>query len=334
MAKIYYEDDADISLLDGKTIGIVGYGSQGHAHALNLHDNGQTVIVGLHTESKTRSKVIADELEVTDVDDLAKRSDIIMMLIPDHLQAGIYRDSIEPYLDSGKMLMWAHGFAIHYRQIVPPPHVDVAMIAPKAPGHRMRESFVDGIGVPALVAVHQNPSGQAKNNALAYSKGVGSTKAGVLETTFREETETDLFGEQSVLCGGVTSLIKAGFDTLVEAGYDPDIAYFECLHELKLIVDLIHQGGLKYMRYSVSDTAEYGDYSRGSRVIDSHVKENMKAVLKEVQDGTFAQEWISENEEGRKHFLQTRDSENVHTIEEVGEKLRSMMTWLNTPTNK
>ena len=331
MANIYYDKDADLSLLSRKTIGIIGYGSQGHAHALNLKDNGQKVMVGLYPGSKSREKAQREGLEVADVIEVAKRADVITLLIPDHIQAGVYRESVAPYLNPGKTLMFAHGFVIHYRQVVPPAEVDVAMVAPKAPGHRMREMFVEGIGVPSLLAVHQDASGRAKETALAYARGIGSTKAGVLETTFREETETDLFGEQTVLCGGVTSLIKAGFETLVEAGYDPEIAYFECLHELKLIVDLIQQGGLGYMRYSVSDTAEYGDYSRGKRVIDDHVRENMRKVLAEVQDGTFAQEWIAENEEGRKRFLQMREDDNIHPIEEMGKKLRAMMPWLKPP---
>ena len=331
MAKIYYDKDADLSILDGKTIGIIGYGSQGHAHALNLKDNGQMVMVGLYPGSKSREKASKEGLRVADVDQVVKLSDVIVMLIPDHLMAGVYRDSVKPYLNSSKTLGFAHGFVIHYRQVVPPAGVDVMMVAPKAPGHRMREMFVDGISVPSLLAVHQDATGHAKDTALAYAKGIGSTNAGVLETTFREETETDLFGEQTVLCGGVTSLVKAGFETLVEAGYDPEIAYFECLHELKLIVDLIQQGGLGYMRYSVSDTAEYGDYSRGSRVIDEHVRENMRKVLTQIQDGTFAKEWISENDEGRKRFLQMRKEENIHPIEEVGKKLRQMMPWLMPP---
>ena len=330
MAKIFYDKDVDSSLLNDQIIGIIGYGSQGHAHALNLHDNGFKVIVGLYEGSKSWAKAEADGLEVDTVSEVTKKSDLIMMLTPDHLQAKIYNQNIAPHLSKGKMILFAHGFVIHYHQIVPPADIDVAMVAPKAPGHRMREMFVDKIGVPALVAVHQDYSKKAQKLALAYAQGIGSTQAGVLETTFRDETETDLFGEQSVLCGGVTSLIKAAFDTLVDAGYDPQLAYFECLHELKLIVDLIQQGGLGYMRYSISDTAEYGDYTRGKVVIDDHVKDNMKKVLAQIQDGTFASEWINENEEGRNKFLEFRKNENVHRIEEVGKDLRKMMPWLDS----
>ena len=328
MAKIYYEKDADTSLIKDKTAGIIGYGSQGHAHALNLKDSGFKVLVGLYEGSKSWPKAEAEGLTVDTVANVAQKADIIMMLTPDTGQGKLYRESVEPYLDSSKTLMFAHGFNIHYRQVVPPSNVDVSMIAPKAPGHRMREIFVEGYGVPALVAVHQNPSGHALEQAIAYAAGVGSMRAGVVETTFAEETETDLFGEQTVLCGGVTSLIKAGFETLVEAGYQPELAYFEVLHELKLIVDLIYEGGLGYMRYSVSDTAEYGDYSRGSRIIDSHVRESMKAVLKEIQDGSFAREWIAENDEGRPRFNVMRQTDADHPVERVGKELRAMMSWL------
>ena len=328
MANIYYETSADLSVLENKTVGIVGYGSQGHAHALSLKDSGVNVIVGLYEGSSSWAKAEAEGLKVSTVSDLAQASDIIMMLVPDHLQGRIYRESIQPYLDSTKTLMFAHGFNIHYEQIVPPENVDVSMIAPKAPGHRVREIFTQGAGVPGLLAIHQNPSGNAIQNALAYAKGIGCTRAGVLDTTFKEETETDLFGEQTILCGGVTSLVKAGFETLVEAGYQPESAYFECMHELKLIVDLLYQGGMEYMRYSVSDTAEYGDYSRGPRVIDEQVKENMKAVLKEIQDGTFAREWIAENDEGRPRFNAMRQQDTKHPIEQVGQSLRDMMGFL------
>jgi ketol-acid reductoisomerase len=328
MANIYYETSADLSVLQNKTIGIVGYGSQGHAHALSLKDSGLNVIVGLYEGSSSWEKAESAGLRVLNVADLSQQSDIIMMLVPDHLQGKIYRDSVEPYLDSNKTLMFAHGFNIHYQQIIPPTNVDVSMIAPKAPGHRVREIFVQGAGVPGLLAVHQNPSGNAVQNALAYAKGIGCTRAGVLDTTFKEETETDLFGEQTILCGGVTSLVKAGFETLVEAGYQPESAYFECMHELKLIVDLLYQGGLEYMRYSISDTAEYGDYSRGPRVIDENVKENMKAILKEIQDGTFAREWIAENDEGRPRFNALRLQDAKHPIEQVGQRLRDMMGFL------
>ena len=328
MANIYYETSADLSVLENKTVGIVGYGSQGHAHALSLKDSGVNVIVGLYEGSSSWAKAEAEGLKVSTVSELAQASDIIMMLVPDHLQGRIYRESIQPYLDSTKTLMFAHGFNIHYEQIVPPENVDVSMIAPKAPGHRVREIFTQGAGVPGLLAIHQNPSGNAIQNALAYAKGIGCTRAGVLDTTFKEETETDLFGEQTILCGGVTSLVKAGFETLVEAGYQPESAYFECMHELKLIVDLLYQGGMEYMRYSVSDTAEYGDYSRGPRVIDEQVKENMKAVLKEIQDGTFAREWIAENDEGRPRFNAMRQQDTKHPIEQVVQSLRDMMGFL------
>ena len=331
MARVYYEKDANPSLLKGKAIGVIGYGSQGHAHSLNLRDNGCNVMVGLYAGSKSRLKAEAEGLKVAPVDQVARQADVLMMLTPDTVQARVYKESVEPYLDSSKTLMFAHGFNIHYKQIVPPTTVDVTMIAPKAPGHRMREIFTEGSGVPALVAVHQDASGKALQQALAYAHGVGSLRAGVVETTFAEETESDLFGEQTVLCGGVTSLIKAGFETLVEAGYQPEIAYFEVLHELKLIVDLIYEGGLGYMRYSVSDTAEYGDYARGPRVIDDHVRQNMKQVLKEIQDGSFAREWIAENDEGRPRFNRMRQQDADHPIEKVGQELRAMMGWLKKP---
>ena len=328
MAKMYYENDADLSLIQDKTIGIIGYGSQGHAHALNLKENGLKVLVGLYEGSGSWPKAEAEGLKVGLVADVARQSDIIMVLTPDTSQAGIYRESIQPHLLPGKTLMFAHGFNIHYKTILPPDTVDVSMIAPKAPGHRMREVFTRGSGVPGLLAIHQDVSGRAKEAALAYAWGVGCTRAGVLETTFKEETETDLFGEQAVLCGGVTSLIKAAFETLVEAGYQPESAYFECLHELKLIVDLLYQGGMEYMRYSVSDTAEYGDYSRGPAVVDEHVKDNMKKVLAAVQDGSFAREWIAENDEGRPRFNKLRSENAKHPIESVGKELRDMMTFL------
>lgn len=328
MTKMYYEEDADLSFLDEKLIGIIGYGSQGHAHALNLKDSGLKVKVGLYQGSKSIEKAKADGLDVGFVADVAKESDIIMMLLPDHAMSTEYTKSVEPHLDPGDTLMFAHGFNIHYQTILPPESVNVSMVAPKAPGHRMREVFKKGSGVPGLLAIHQDPSGQAKGVGLAYARGVGCTRAGVLDTTFKEETETDLFGEQTILCGGVTALIKAGFDTLVEAGYQPESAYFECMHELKLIVDLLYQGGMEYMRYSVSDTAEYGDYSRGPAVIDDHVKENMKVVLDRIQDGTFAREWISENDEGRHRFNKLRKENAEHPIESVGKELRDMMSFL------
>ncbi len=328
MAKIYYKEDADMSLLNGKRVGIVGYGSQGHAHALNLHDNGVDVVVALHAGSTSRAKAEAEGLRVESVAEAAKESDFIMMLVPDTMQGSIYKELIEPYLDSSKTLMFAHGFNIHFGEIKPPPNVDVSMIAPKAPGHRVREVFVEGQGVPSLVAIHQDATGNALQNALAYGAGIGSTRAGIVATTFKEETETDLFGEQTVLCGGVTSLITNAFEVLVEAGYQPEIAYFEVMHELKLIVDLLYEGGMKYMRYSVSETAEYGDYSRGSRIIDDHARTAMKQVLNEIQDGSFAREWIAENHEGQPRFKAMRQAAADHEIESVGAELRTMMTFL------
>ena len=331
MAKIYYDDDADLGRLDGKKIAVVGYGSQGHAHALNLRDSGCDVVVGLYDGSKSWAKAEADGLTVDTVVNAAEAADITMILLPDTIQSDVYEAEIKANLEPGKTLMFAHGFNIHFKQIVPPDFVDVSMIAPKAPGHRMREVHVEGSGVPALLAVHQDASGHAKENALAYGKGVGCTRAGVLETTFLEETETDLFGEQTVLCGGVSSLVKMAFETMVEAGYQPELAYFETLHELKLIVDLMYQGGLNYMRYSVSDTAEYGDYSRGPRIIDDRVRESMRKVLGEIQDGTFAREWIAESREGATNFNAMRKKDHDHQIERVGEELRSMMKWLDKP---
>lgn len=328
MAKVYYESDGDLKFLAGKTIAIIGYGSQGHAHALNLRDSGQKVIVGLPASSQSRPKVLAQRLEVFEPAEAARRGDVIVVLIPDPAQAQVYREAISPHLTPGKTLLFAHGFNIHFKFVVPPPTMDVIMIAPKSPGHRMRELFQEGIGVPALLAVEQDASGHAEQTALAYAKGVGCLKAGVIRTTFKEETETDLFGEQTVLCGGVSALVKTAFETLVEAGYQPEIAYFECLHELKLIVDLIYQGGLKYMRYSVSDTAEYGDYTRGPKVIDDHVKQSMKQILGNIQSGAFAREWILENQAGRPSFLALRRLNAEHPIEEVGAELRGMMPWL------
>jgi ketol-acid reductoisomerase len=329
MVTVYYDNDADLDVLTGKTIGILGYGSQGHAHALNLRDNGQKVMVGLYPGSPSRAVAQEAGLEVADVPEVAKVADVLMMVIPDHVQGRVYREQVAPHLRPGSALMTAHGFSIHYREVAPSAEVDVLMVAPKAPGHRMRELFMEGIGVPGLLAIHQNATGHAKEIGLAYAKGIGCTRSGLLETTFKDETETDLFGEQTVLCGGVTSLIQAGFETLVEAGYPPEMAYFECLHEMKLIVDLIYQGGFSYMRYSVSDTAEYGDLTRGSRVIDEHVRENMRKILKAIQDGSFAKEWIAENDEGRKRFLPLRQAGRNHQIEEVGKQLRAMMPWMN-----
>ena len=328
MAKMYYDNDADLTVLRDKAIGVIGYGSQGHAHSLNLKDSGLSVKVGLYEGSKSRAKAEEQGLDVGLVADVARDSDIIMMLLPDTSMAEVYKESIQPHLSPGKTLMFAHGFNIHYKTIVPPDFIDVSMVAPKAPGHRMREVFTRGSGVPGLLAIDQDPSGQARETGLAYAKGVGCTRAGVLDTTFKEETETDLFGEQAVLCGGVTALIKAAFETLVEAGYQPESAYFECMHELKLIVDLLYEGGMEYMRYSISTTAEYGDYSRGPVVVDEHVKENMKRVLAAVQDGSFAREWITENDEGRPRFNRLRRENAEHPIEAVGKELRGMMTFL------
>ncbi len=328
MAKIYYDKDAKLSLLKGKKIGIIGYGSQGNAHANNLKDSGCTVMVAEAPGSEAWKAAKKAGFEVATADKVGREADIIMMLVPDNLHPSVYRESIEKGLSPGNTLMFAHGFNIHYGQIVPPASVDVTMIAPKGPGPMVRRLYTEGLGTPALVAVHQDASGKAKDIALAYAKGIGSTRAGVLETTFAEETETDLFGEQAVLCGGVTSLIKNAFETLVDAGYQPEIAYFEVCHELKLIVDLIYQGGFAFMRHSVSDTAEYGDYSRGPRVIDDMVREEMEQILMEVQDGSFALEWILENQAGRPRFNTMRRIEAEHPIEKVGKELRAMMPWL------
>ncbi|HSD51542.1 MAG TPA: ketol-acid reductoisomerase [Candidatus Methylomirabilis sp.] len=328
MAKLYYDKDADLGLLKGKTIGIIGYGSQGHAHALNHRDSGLEVMVGLYKGSKSWDKAKAEGLKVGTVQETAEASQVIMIVLPDQTHKQVYEDSIARGLTPGKTLMFAHGFNIHFNQIVPPPDADVSMIAPKAPGHMMRQVYTEGSGVPALLAVYQNPSGKAKEIALAYARGIGCTRAGVLETTFKEETETDLFGEQTVLCGGVSALTKAAFETLVHAGYQPELAYFEVLHELKLIVDLMYQGGLAYMRYSVSDTAEYGDYSRGPRVINDAVKAEMRKILGEIQSGQFAREWILENQAGRPSFYAMRKKDAEHPIEVVGKELRGMMSWL------
>lgn len=329
MATLYYDKDADLKYLEGKTVAIIGYGSQGHAHALNLHDSGVNVVVGLYEGSKSWAKAEADGLTVKSVADAAAAADVIMLLIPDTLQAKIYAESIAPHLKSGDTLMFAHGFNIRYQQIQPPDFVDVSMVAPKAPGHRVRELYMEGAGTPALVAVEQNASGHAKEQALAYARALGCTRAGVIETTFAEETETDLFGEQTVLCGGVTALIKAGFETLVKAGYQPEIAYFECLHELKLIVDLIYQGGMSYMWYSVSDTAEHGGYTGGERLVTEETRGEMKRMLDEIQDGTYAKKWIAEDQSGRPWFNQAHKAEQTLLIEKIGEELRGMMPFLN-----
>src|ERR1700719_4103531 len=328
MAKRYYEKDGNLGLFNGKTVAIIGYGSQGHAHALNLRDSGVKVVVGLHGSSKSSSKAAAAGLKVLPVSDAAKEADVIMVLVPDHIQADLYEKEIAPHMAKGKTLMFAHGFSIHFKQIVPPADVDVSMIAPKAPGHRVRELFTEGVGVPALVAIHQNSSGQALERALAYALALGCLKAGVIDTDFREETESDLFGEQAVLCGGTSELIRAAFQTLVDAGYAPEIAYFECLHELKLIVDLIQEGGLSYMRYSISDTAEYGDYTRGPRIVNEQTRAEMKKILSEIQSGEFARNWIAENKSGRKNFLHMREMAQNQKVEQVGAELRKMMPFL------
>jgi ketol-acid reductoisomerase len=328
MAKRFYEKDGDLSLLSGKTVAIIGYGSQGHAHALNLRDSGVNVVVGLYSGSKSWAKAEAAGLRVMSTGDAAKAADVIMILVADHIQGDLYRTDIAPHLTAGKTLMFAHGFNIHFGQISAPADVDVSMIAPKAPGHRVRELFTEGVGVPALVAVEQDPSGKAREQALAYALALGCLKAGVIETTFKEETESDLFGEQAVLCGGVSELIRAGFETLTTAGYAPEIAYFECLHELKLIVDLIQEGGLGYMRYSISDTAEYGDYTRGKRIVTDETRAEMRKILSEIQTGEFARQWIGENKAGRKKFLAMREEAAHQPVEKVGAELREMMTFL------
>jgi ketol-acid reductoisomerase len=328
MATIYYDKDCNLKLLEGKVIGVVGYGSQGHAHAQNLRDSGCQVVVAEAGGSEGWNNAQAAGFRVLTADEAAKEADIIVMLVPDQLHRDVYYRSIDKGLTAGNTLMFAHGFNIHYGQIIPPPDVDVSMIAPKCPGHMVRQLYTEKKGPPAIVAVHQDASGKARDIALAYAKGIGCSRAGVIETTFAEETETDLFGEQVVLCGGVTSLVKAAFETLVDAGYQPEIAYFECLHELKLIVDLIYKGGLSYMRYSVSDTAEYGDYTRGPRVIDDMVMDEMAQILAEIQDGSFAREWILENQAGRPVYNALKRMDKEHLIEEVGAELRRMMPWL------
>ena len=330
MTKVYYDKDADFNLIKNKTIAVIGYGSQGHAHALNLRDSGvKRVIIGLYEGAKSSGKAKEDGFDVLPVSEASKQADIIMILLPDEKHKSVYEKEIKPNLTKNKVLMVAHGFSLHFGQIVPPQDIDVFMVAPKGPGHRVRETFKEGHGVPGLIAIYQNASGKAKDIALAYAKGIGATRAGVLETTFKEETETDLFGEQAVLCGGLTSLIKAGYETLVEAGYQPEMAYFECLHEVKLIVDLIYQGGLAKMRDSISNTAEFGDYTRGPRIINEHTKAAMKKILQEIQSGQFAKEWILENEAGQPGFKAMRRQEALHSIEAVGKELRSKMSFLN-----
>jgi ketol-acid reductoisomerase len=329
LATVFYDKDADLSALAGKKIAIIGYGSQGHAHALNLRDSGMNVRVGLYSGSPSWAKAEAEGLSVMTAADAANEADIIMILAPDTSQSTIYREAIAPNLTPGKTLMFSHGFNVRYAQIVPPSGVDVSLVAPKAPGHRVRELFVDGMGTPGLMAVHQDASGQAATTALAYAKAIGCTRAGVIQTTFTEETETDLFGEQVILCGGVSHLIESAFNTLVDAGYQPEIAYFECLHELKLIVDLIYQGGLNYMRYSVSDTAEHGDYTAGPKIVTDQTRQAMKAILADIQSGAYAEGWIDENAQGRPWFNQRRADARDSRVEHVGRDLRKMMSWLN-----
>lgn len=329
MAKMYYDNDCNLGILAGKKVAILGYGSQGHAHAQNLRDSGVDVIVGLKKDSPRWEQVQRDGLRVAETAEACEAADLIMVLVPDQVQAAVYKESIEPNLEAGNVLMFAHGFNIHFKQIMPPKDVDVIMVAPKGPGHTVRSQYEEGKGVPSLIAIYQDASGKARDYALAYASGIGAGRAGILETTFKEETETDLFGEQAVLCGGVTELMKAGFDTLVEAGYQPEIAYFECIHEMKLIVDLINKGGFAFMRYSISDTAEYGDYVTGKRIITEETRKEMKKVLKEIQTGEFASRWITENNAGgRAHFLGMRAYEASHQLEKVGAELRKMMSWL------
>lgn len=330
MAKMFYEKDTNLDLLKGKKVAVIGYGSQGHAHALNLHESGVDVVVGLYEGSRSWDRVKEAGLEVATVANAVKSADVVMMLVPDEKQAKLYKEEVAQYLEAGNALVFAHGFNIHYGQIVPPADVDVFMVAPKGPGHMVRRTYTEGSGVPCLIAVHQDATGQARELALAYSNGIGGARAGVLETTFKDETETDLFGEQAVLCGGCTALIKAGFETLVEAGYAPENAYFECLHEMKLIVDLMYQGGMAAMRYSISDTAEYGDYMVGNRIVTDETKKEMKKVLTEIQDGTFARNWLMENQVGRPQFNAMRRMEAEHPIEKVGKELREMMSWIDT----
>ncbi len=327
MAKMYYAKDCNLQTLEGKTVAIIGYGSQGHAHALNLRDSGVNVVVGLYEGSKSAEKAKEAGLNVMYTAEAVKAADVVMVLVNDEKQSALYKSEIAPNLKSGSTLAFAHGFNIHYSQIVPPENIDVIMIAPKGPGHTVRSQYEEGRGVPGLIAVQQDFSGNAKETALAYAAGIGAARAGILETTFKEETETDLFGEQAILCGGVSALMKAGFETLVEAGYQPESAYFECVHEMKLIIDLVVAGGLSYMRYSISDTAEYGDYEVGKRIITDETKKEMKKVLNEIKDGTFARNWILENQANRPHFTATRRMEAEHQVEQVGAELRSKMIW-------
>ncbi len=333
MAKMYYEKDADMSKLEGKTVAIIGYGSQGHAHALNLHESGVNVIVGLYNGSKSWKRAEDAGLKVMTTEDAVKNADIVMILVNDEKQAKLFKESIEPNLKSGAYLAFAHGFNIHFGQIKPKEDINVIMIAPKGPGHTVRSQYLEGKGVPSLIAVAQDPSGDSEQVALAYAAGIGAGRAGIFVTSFKEETETDLFGEQAVLCGGVTALIKAGFDTLVEAGYQPEMAYFECCHEMKLIVDMINQGGFKYMRYSISDTAEYGDYITGPKIVTDETKKAMKNVLKDIQEGTFARNWLLENQVGRPYFNAMKRINADTLLESTGERLRSLMSWLKKDNN-
>ena len=328
MSDVFYESDADLSLLDDKTVAVIGYGSQGHAHALNLKDSGVDVVVGLRPDSKSRADAEAEGLEVLGVADAASRGDVVMILLPDEKQAEVWEHEIRDGIAPGNLLLFAHGFTIHFGQIDPPPEVDVGMVAPKGPGHLVRRQFVEGRGVPCLIAVHRDPTGTAHDLILAYAKGIGGMRAGVIETTFKDEAETDLFGEQSVLCGGATELVRAGFETLVEAGYDPRLAYFECLHELKLIVDLMYEKGITGMRDSISNTAEYGDLTRGKKVIGPEVRAAMKQILADIQSGDFAREWIAENRAGQENFQRLRAEQQGHQVEKVGAELRSMMPWI------
>jgi ketol-acid reductoisomerase len=327
---MYYDDDADLTLLDGKTVAIIGFGSQGHAHALNLKDSGVNVVVGLRESSESVQQARDGGLEVVPVAEAASRGDLVQMLVPDELHRQVWEDDVRDGIAPGNMLLFGHGFSIHYGEVDPPAEVDVALVAPKGPGHLVRRQFLEGSGVPGLIAIHQDATGNAKDLALAYAKGIGCTRGGVIETSFKDETETDLFGEQAVLCGGASALVQAGFETLVEAGYDPQMAYFECLHELKLIVDLMYEKGLAGMRYSISNTAEYGDYTRGTRVIDDRVREEMKRILGEIQSGDFAREWIAENRAGQENFKRMRAEQAASQVEETGKELRSHMDWIKT----
>jgi ketol-acid reductoisomerase len=327
---MFYDNDADLSLLDGKTVAIIGYGSQGHAHALNLKDSGVSVVVGLRSSSSSVEKARAHGLEVLEPADAASRGDVVMMLVPDELHRSVWESGVKDGIAAGNMLMFGHGFSIHYGEVTPPPDVDVTLVAPKGPGHLVRRQYLEGSGVPCLAAVQQDATGNALQLALAYAKGIGGTRGGVIETTFKDETETDLFGEQAVLCGGVTELVRAGYETLTDAGYDPKLAYFECLHELKLIVDLMYEKGIAGMRYSISNTAEYGDMTRGKRVISEETRQAMKQILGEIQSGDFAREWIAENRAGQENFKRMRDEQSKHQVETVGRELRSQMDWIDT----